>query len=119
MNDTRNYLNRLDAAAPYALTEILRKPTPEQEQALRTYLGHERYRRQRGLALRRFSRLKAGAKLGSQRNASPSTAIAFGWRSDRAYARASSKWSSGESGSCPSARTSSVSACSKRSTAIQ
>lgn len=65
MNDTRNYLNRLDAAAPYALTEILRKPTPEQEQALRTYLGHERYRRQRGLALRRFSRLKAGAKLGN------------------------------------------------------
>ena len=64
MSEIRQYLNRLDAAAPRALAEMLRKPTPEQEQGLRTYLGHERYRRMRGLALRLFSRPKAGTRLG-------------------------------------------------------
>ncbi len=65
MSDIRQYLNRLDAATPRTLTEMLRNPTPEQEQGLRTYLGHERYRRLRGLALRLFSRPKSGPRLGN------------------------------------------------------
>jgi hypothetical protein len=65
MSDIRQYLNRIDAAPPRALAEMLRKPTPEQEQGLRTYLGHERYRRMRGLALRLSSRPRSGTRLGN------------------------------------------------------
>jgi pimeloyl-ACP methyl ester carboxylesterase len=56
VSEIREYLSQFDAAAPRAMAEMLRNPSPEQEQALRTYLGGERYRRMRGLALRLFSR---------------------------------------------------------------
>lgn len=60
MSEIRQYLSQFDAADPRALAGMLRNPTPEQEQGLRTYLGNERYRRIRGLALRLFSRPKSG-----------------------------------------------------------
>ena len=52
MSEIRQYLSQFDAAAPLAMAEMLRNPSPEQEQGLRIYLGNERYRRMRGLALR-------------------------------------------------------------------
>ena len=60
MSEIRQYLSQFDAADPRALVGMLGNPTPEQEQGLRTYLGNERYRRMRGLALRLFSRPKSG-----------------------------------------------------------
>lgn len=51
--DEREYISRLESAnTPRRLGNMLTKHTAEEERALRTYLGDERYRRMRDLALK-------------------------------------------------------------------
>jgi hypothetical protein len=62
MSELREYVNLLDASSPLTFAKMLREPDQEQEQALRTYLGHESYRRMRGLALQLPSQSSAAIK---------------------------------------------------------
>ena len=51
--DVASFIEQVEAADPDEFADILRRPTREQDRALRAYLGDERYQRQRDLTLRR------------------------------------------------------------------
>jgi pimeloyl-ACP methyl ester carboxylesterase len=53
MIDERALIARLEAADPDTLATLLQRPSVEEEQAYRAYLGDERYDRMHGLALQR------------------------------------------------------------------
>jgi pimeloyl-ACP methyl ester carboxylesterase len=53
MLDERAFIARVEAAGSDEFARLLANPTAEEEEALRSHLGDERYRRMRGLALRR------------------------------------------------------------------
>src|SRR6266542_1036800 len=57
--DERAFIERVEAADADELAEILRRPSPEEDRALRAYLGETRYQRQRDLTLRRSIRRSA------------------------------------------------------------
>jgi pimeloyl-ACP methyl ester carboxylesterase len=50
--DEREYIRRLEAAGPTEFESMVRTPTVAEENALRAYLGDDRYRRLHSLALR-------------------------------------------------------------------
>lgn len=50
--DEREFISRLESANTTGLAAMLKKHTAEEERALRTYFGDERYRRLRDLALK-------------------------------------------------------------------
>ncbi|HEY0738657.1 MAG TPA: CHAT domain-containing protein [Herpetosiphonaceae bacterium] len=59
MFDEREFIAKFEKANIEDLTDILRQPDPNQDRALRSYLGTEQYRRLRSLALRcRVSRAR-------------------------------------------------------------
>jgi len=62
VGEIRRYLNQVDEASPRIFAKMLLEPNQEQEQALRTYLGQDRFRRMRGLALQLLSRSSANLK---------------------------------------------------------
>ncbi len=64
MFDERSYISRLESAEPEELLKMLRRPTADEEAALRTYLGDNRYRRMHDLALRQ-TRAAAGEPKGN------------------------------------------------------
>ena len=53
MFDERDFISRVEAAGPEELAELLKRPTVEQEKALRAHLGDERYQRMHSMALKR------------------------------------------------------------------
>jgi hypothetical protein len=53
MFDERAFISRVESANTTRLAYILTQHTAEEERALRTYFGDERYRRLRDLALKR------------------------------------------------------------------
>ena len=52
MIDEKAFIDRVEAAGPDEFTEILRRPTAEQEKALRVHFGGRRFERLHGLALK-------------------------------------------------------------------
>ncbi len=52
MTSEQEYLARVEAAQPDELRRLLATATPDEQRLLRVYLGDERYRRMRALALR-------------------------------------------------------------------
>jgi hypothetical protein len=65
MFDQREFIERMEAANVEEFAELLARPTPEQEAALRAYFGPERYRSLRGLLLRGRTRAGSEAKEGN------------------------------------------------------
>ncbi|HEY0077759.1 MAG TPA: CHAT domain-containing protein [Pyrinomonadaceae bacterium] len=53
MFDERAFISRVESAGPEELAELLKRPTVEQEKALRAHLGDERYQRMHSMALKR------------------------------------------------------------------
>jgi pimeloyl-ACP methyl ester carboxylesterase len=51
MINERELINRVEAADPRRLAEIMARPSPEEERVLRTYLGDARFERMRELVL--------------------------------------------------------------------
>ncbi|HEX2833231.1 MAG TPA: CHAT domain-containing protein [Thermoanaerobaculia bacterium] len=60
----RELIRRLNSASSEMLADLLRRPSPEDERTLRSYLGGERYERMHALALRKTI-TRAGAKRGN------------------------------------------------------
>ena len=51
MINERRLITRVEAATPKELAEIMARPSPEEERALRTHLGEDRFERMRALVL--------------------------------------------------------------------
>ncbi len=59
--DVREFLTHVERANAEELTDILANPKKEEEEALRFYLGDERYQRMHGMALRQRMKSRSGA----------------------------------------------------------